>query len=191
MRGFQQEEGYPPTVREICKRIGLASAGSLLKHMRSLEEAGFIEHSPGKKRAWKLKDQPSPLWIPVLGRIAAGAPILAEENKEFELSIDPGLFGSREAFALKVKGDSMIDAQIRENDLAIIRPQNDVENGQVAAAMVEGLESEATLKIIKKTKDTIELRPANPDYESLIFRGKERSKVKILGKMVGLIRPKL
>lgn len=191
MRDFQLKEGYPPTVREICKRMGLASAGSLLKHMRSLEDAGFIEHSPGKKRAWKLLGRSLNHTIPVVGRIAAGAPILAQENREADIPIDPSMFGTGEAFALKVRGDSMIDAQIRDNDLAIIRPQKDVENGQVAAVQVEGLEEEATLKILKRTKNKIELRPANSNYEPLVFKGKERERVKILGRMVGLIRPKL
>ncbi len=188
---FQSKEGYPPTVREICKSLGLASAGSLLKHLRSLEEAGFIEHTSGRKRAWKLLGRPPHLSIPLVGRIAAGAPILAEENREGELSIDPSLFGSGEAFALRVKGDSMIEAHIRDGDLAIIRPQNDAEDGLVVAVQVDDLEPEATLKILRKDSTKIELRPANANYEPLVFKGKERSRVRILGKMVGLIRPKL
>jgi repressor LexA len=194
---FQHQEGCPPTLREICKAMGLSSAGSLLKHMRSMEKAGFIEQPLGKKRAWKLTDKACELiglpWspsIPLIGQIAAGTPILAEENREEELPIDPGLFGASEAFALRVRGDSMIDAHIRDGDLAVIRPQEDAEEGQVVAVMIEGVEAEATLKVFRRRNKAVELHAANPAYGPLIFKGKDRSKVKILGKLVGVIRPK-
>jgi repressor LexA len=197
MGSFQHQEGCPPTLREICKAMGLASAGSLLKHMRGLEKAGLIEQPPGKKRAWKLTDKACDLIgrplspsIPLIGQIAAGTPILAEENREEELPMDPGFFGTSEAFALRVRGDSMIDAQIRDGDLAVIRPQDDAEDGQVVAVMVEGVEPEATLKVFRRRNRTVELHAANPTYGPLIFKGMERSKVKILGKLVGVIRPK-
>lgn len=189
---FQKQEGFPPSLREICKGIGLVSHGSLIKHIRSLESQGLIKGMPGKKRAWKLVDSQSTEIpsIPVLGRIAAGNPILAQEDKEEQLPINPSFFGSSEAFALRVKGDSMIEAHIQDGDLAIIRPQQEAENGSIVAVIVEGIEPEATLKILGITKNTIELRPANEFYESLIFRGNDRSKIKVLGKLVGIIRAK-
>ncbi len=182
--------GYPPSVREICKALGLASPGSLLKHLRSLEDEGFIVSDPHKKRTWKLTRGPAKARIPLIGRIAAGAPILAEQNKESDLSIDPRLFGADEVFALIVKGDSMIDAQIRDGDIAVIKPQCDAENGEIVAVIVEGLESEATLKIFHKKRGIIELRPANDNHQIRAFKGAQQSSVRIVGKLMGIVRPR-
>lgn len=192
MRLFQKREGFPPSLREICQGIGLVSHGSLIRHMRLLESQGLIKGLAGKKRAWKLVDmQPVDVAsIPVLGQIAAGAPILAQESAEEPLPITPSFFGSSEAFALRVKGDSMIEAHIQDGDIAIIRPQPESENGSIVAVIVEGIESEATLKIFRFNNDQIELRPANKFYDSLFFSGLERSRIKILGKLVGIIRVK-
>lgn len=187
---FQARQGFSPSVREICKALGLASPGSLLKHLRALEAASLLERTPGKKRAWKLTSRHSSPSIPLIGQIAAGTPILAQENREEELPIDPVIFGSGEAFALRVRGDSMKDAQIRDGDLAIIRPQQEAENGEIVAVVVEGLEPEATLKILRRTKEEVELHAANEEYEPLVFRGEDRSKVRILGKLIGVIRTK-
>ncbi len=192
---FQTREGFPPSVREMCQGLGTSSPGSMHKHVQALETRGYIENLPGKKRAWKLTQrawdqvgiQTSPS-IPLYGRIAAGLPILAQQNKEEELPIDPALFGSREAFALKVQGDSMKDVQIRDGDLAIIRKQQDAENGQIVAVMVEGLETEATLKILRRKRNAIELHPANEEFKPQVFSGKDRARVTILGKLVGVIR---
>lgn len=189
---FQKREGFPPSLREICQGIGLVSHGSLIRHIRLLESQGLIKGLPGKKRAWKLVDTQSIKTpsIPVLGQIAAGAPILAQEDTEEHLPINPSFFGSSEAFALRVKGDSMIEAHIQDGDIAIIRPQQEADNGSIVAVIIEGTEQEATLKIFKFTGDQIELRPANKIYDSFIFSGTERSRIKILGKLVGIIRAK-
>ncbi|MFH0957141.1 MAG: transcriptional repressor LexA [Pseudomonadota bacterium] len=193
MRLFQEREGFPPSLREICQELGLVSPGSLIKHIRSLEAQGSIRGMPGKKRAWKVVSIKSAITssIPVLGHIAAGSPILAQESNDDDLPINPNFFGSPEAFALRVKGDSMIDAHIQDGDLAIIRPQEDAENGDIVAVMVDDIEAEATLKILRIDKELIELRPANESYEPLIFRRMDRSKIRILGKLIGVIRPKL
>lgn len=192
IRIFQKREGYSPTLREICHGLGLVSHGSLIRHIRLLESQGLIKGLPGKKRVWKLTDTESTdaPSIPVLGRIAAGAPILAQEDAEEHLPISPSFFGSSEAFGLRVRGDSMIDAHIQDGDIAIIRPQRESENGSIVAVMVEGIEPEATLKIIKFSNDEIELRPANRLYDSLFFRGAECSGIKVLGKLVGIVRAK-
>ncbi len=187
---FQAREGFPPSVREICKALGLASPGSLLKHLRALELQGLLAGTPGRKRAWKLTGRPQHVSVPLIGRIAAGTPILAEENREADLPVDPRLFGSEKVFALWVKGDSMIDAQIRDGDFAIIRPQKDAEEGEIVAVLVEGVESEATLKTLRRTNEAIELHSANDAYPPLIFNGSDQAKVEILGKLVGIIRPK-
>ena len=190
IQAFQYEQGFPPSLREICKALGLHSPGSLIKHMRSLELHGYLSRIPDKKRAWKVTCLPSPAGVPLIGQIAAGTPILAEENREDDLPVDPGLFGSQDAFALRVQGDSMIDAQIRDGDLAIIKPQDDAENGWIVAAMVEGLETEATLKTIYRKNRNVELHAANPLYRPLIFKGEDQSRVRILGKLIGIIRRK-
>ena len=190
IENFQAREGFPPSVREICKAMGLSSAGSLIKHLRALELQGRLTSTPGKKRAWKLIGRPSHVSLPLVGRIAAGTPILAEENRENDLPVDPRLFGSEKVFALWVKGDSMIDAQIRDGDFAIIRPQHDAENGEIVAVLVEGVESEATLKILRRNNGGLELHPANDAYQPLVFNGADRAKVRILGKLVGIIRPR-
>jgi repressor LexA len=194
---FQSRKGFPPSVREIGEALDLASAGSLHKHLQALEKGGYLERIPGKKRTWNLTQKAwdligRPLFpsIPLIGQIAAGTPILAEENKEEDLPVDPTLFGQEEAFALRVKGNSMIDAHIRDGDLAIIRPQEDAEDGQIVAVQVEDLEPEATLKVLRKRNGTIELHPANPRYKPLIFKGREKSRVRILGRLIGVIRPK-
>ncbi|MEW5723628.1 MAG: transcriptional repressor LexA [Thermodesulfobacteriota bacterium] len=188
---FQAREGYWPTVREICRGLGLASPGSLMKHLRALEEEGRLERRPGRNRTWRPAGGPAGPVIPVLGRIAAGAPLLAEEHRESDLPVDPALFGCRTAFALEVHGDSMIGAHIQDGDLAIIRPQEEVEDGGIAAVLVEGVEPEATLKILHRRKDRLELHPANPDYAPLVFRGPEQAGVRVLGRLVGVIRSRV
>jgi repressor LexA len=185
---FRKKEGIPPSLRDICKALGLVSPGSLIRHIRILEDEGLLKQVSGKKRSLTLKGRPTYSSIPLLGQIAAGTPILAQQNREEELPVDPALFGSSDAFAVRVRGDSMIDAQIRDGDLAVIRPQQEAQNGLIVAVLVEGLEPEATLKIFRRRKGAVELHPANPEYSPLIFRGKERSRVRILGKLVGVIR---
>ncbi len=203
----QAKNGFPPTIREICSGLGLVSPGSLIKHLQVLERDGYLNKSAGKKRSWRLVHKPSKLnksagkkrsWrlaqksskqvIPVLGKIAAGTPILAQQNKDDELPVDPKLFGSDQVFALRITGDSMIEEQIRDGDLAIIRPQNDAETGEIVAVQVEDLETEATLKVLRKRNGDIELHPANALYPVLAFRAEEKSRVRILGKLVGIIR---
>ncbi len=193
--------GIPPAVREICKEMDLKSPGSMQKHIQTLEAHGYVEKTPGKNRSCKLTrkgwdaageistagNAPS-AGIPLIGRIAAGTPILAEENKEDDLPVDPRLFGYTEAFALSVRGDSMKDAQIRDGDLAVIRPQQEAENGEIVAVMVDGVEPEATLKILRRNNGTVELHAANDAYAPLVFRGADRAKVTILGKLIGVIR---
>lgn len=195
---FQTREGFPPSVREMCEGLGTSSPGSMYKHVQALEKRRYLEKIPGKKRAWKLTQrasdlvgQPSSPSIPLYGQIAAGLPILAQQNKEEDLPVDPALFGSPEAFALKVQGESMKDLQIRDGDLAIIRRQENAENGQIVAAMVDGMETEATLKILRRTRSSIELHPANEAFQPQIFKGNDRARVTILGKLVGVIRRNL
>ncbi|MDQ1238433.1 MAG: repressor LexA [Thermodesulfobacteriota bacterium] len=185
---FQDKNGFPPSLREICAALNLRSPGSLLKHMRRLEEDGILKKVPGKKRAWSLLQERHAISVPLIGRIAAGTPILAEENREEDLPVDPRLFGAPEAFALRVRGDSMIGAQIREGDLAIIRPQDYADDGAIVAVIIRRISTEATLKILKRREGHIELMSANPAYEPMIFTETEASELNILGKLIGVIR---
>lgn len=187
---FQRRHGFPPSLREICLELGLASPGSLLKHIRTLESLGLLEAAPGKKRAWRVTTDEAAPAIPLLGRIAAGTPIPALEHRDEVLPVDPMLFGAESAFALRVRGDSMKDAHIRDGDLAVIRPQQDAEDGEIVAALVEDLEPEATLKILRRSKDKVELHPANPEHPVFVFEGQDRGRVTIVGKLIGVIRTK-
>jgi repressor LexA len=189
MKRFLDDNGYMPSVREICDGMNLASPGSLFKHLTALEKEGVLNRTPGKKRSWHLTERSEePYFIPVLGQIAAGAPILAEENWEEEIQVDPKMFGFPECFAVRVKGDSMIDAHIGDGDLAVIRPQRMANQGEIVAVLIDGLQPEATLKIFRRKDDTIELRPANPIYKSMYFHGPDTERITILGKLVGVIR---
>ena len=166
---FIDREGHAPTVRELCRVLGLASPGSLMKHLTALEKEGRLTRTPGKNRTWKPTGPRHGKTIPLLGQIAAGAPILAAENWEADLPIDPQMFGCESTFALKVRGDSMIDLHIQDGDLAIIKPQAVAENGQIVAVLVDGAEPEATLKILRRKEDRVELHPANAEYTHADF----------------------
>lgn len=186
---FKRRRLSSPSLEEMCKALGVTSRGSLLKHVRALEKEGYLTLTSGKKRDWNLTPKAWNLFgrvaspsIPLVGHIAAGTPILAEENREGELPVDPALFGSSEAFALRVRGDSMIEAHIRDGDLAIIRPQRDAQNGEIVAVEVDGLEAEATLKVLRAVRGRVELHPANSSYKPLIYEGDECSRVRVSGK---------
>ncbi|MEW6349793.1 MAG: transcriptional repressor LexA [Thermodesulfobacteriota bacterium] len=192
---FKRRRLSSPSLEEMCNALGVTSRGSLLKHVRALEESGYLKRASGKKRDWNLTERAwkfvgravSPS-IPLVGHIAAGTPILAEENREDELPVDPAFFGDNEAFALRIRGDSMIEAHIQDGDLAIIRPQPEAHDGQIVAVQVDGMEAEATLKVLRTGRDTVELHPANSRYEPIVFKGKERARVRVLGRLVGVIR---
>lgn len=179
------ESGYPPTVREIGDNFKITVKGAY-DHLKAIEKKGYIRCDQNKSRAIEIiigKEEltsKESLSIPLLGRIAAGAPILAEDNIEDYLSFPKSMFSSGEFFALKVKGDSMIEEGIFDGDLAIIRKQNVVNNGEIAAAMIE---NEATLKIFKKASNKIHLIPANPAYQPLVVEN-----VDILGKLMAVFR---
>jgi repressor LexA len=177
-----------PTVREICAHLGLSGPAGIHRILNILKDKGYILAEPGKKRAWRFSKEVTGTGIPLVGTIAAGLPMEAIENLEGELAVSPALFGAKGCFGLRVKGDSMIDAHILDGDLAIIRPQRRVESGQIAAVMVQDLLSEATLKIVRRTRSTLTLEPANPAYSPLVFKGPRRKQVVILGKYVGIVR---
>jgi repressor LexA len=191
---YIRESEYPPTFREIGKALNITSTKGVTDHLEVLQKKGYIERSMNHSRAIRILKYPDahPLAIPsgklpVVGRIAAGSPIFDEGNIEEFLDLDPSLFGRGTVFALRVKGDSMIDAHICDGDLAIIRKQDKVENGEIAAVMVAGIQEEATLKRFHRTNGSIELRAANSAYPPIKVDPKH-TKVEVLGKLVGIIR---
>jgi len=180
------ESGFPPTVREIGDRFGITVKGAY-DHLKAIEKKGYIKTEQNKSRAIVVLDDDdtvaagsSGLSIPLLGRIAAGSPILAEENIEDYLTFPENMFGSGEYFALNVSGDSMIDGGIFDGDIAIIRKQNTANNGEIIAAL---LEDEATLKMFSKTGNAVKLVPMNKAYKPI-----ERNDISILGKLAAVFR---
>ena len=188
IRSYQEKFGITPTIREICSHFGLKGPAGIHRILHVLIEKKYLIASAGKKRSWRIPGGPVGKTIPIIGRIAAGIPIMALENREDELPVDPSIFGSEICFALRVQGDSMIDAHIADEDMAIIRPQDQAESGQIAAVIVKDILHEATLKILRKTKSTTELHSANSAYPPMSFSGRQRSRIRIIGKFVGLIR---
>lgn len=185
---FQQKYCMAPTVREIGAHFGLSAPAGIHRILNVLKEKGYLLAEPGKKRSWRFHREVTGFGIPVVGTIAAGLPVEAVENFEEELAISPEMFAGGPCFAVRVKGDSMIDAHIMDGDLAVIRSQPRVESGEIAAVMVEDLLPEVTLKIFRRTQAALYLEPANPAYETMVFKGPRRKRVSVLGKMVGVVR---
>jgi repressor LexA len=180
-----RKSGSPPTVREICRAFSYRSTGTARDHLHALETKGYIRKQPGKSRGlvpsnWSklLRAQFPPM--PILGRVPAGGPLLAEENIEGTLDLSEE-FAGQKTFALKVHGDSMIEAGICEDDLVVVRAQPHAEPGEIVVALVDG---ESTVKRLERRNGKLWLQPANPRYEPIPVAGDTR----ILGKVIGVIR---
>jgi repressor LexA len=181
------ERGYPPTVREIGEAVGLTSSSSVHSQLANLERKGLLRRDPTKPRAIVAEpDAPRPhgVAIPVLGRIAAGAPVLAAENVEDYLTVPADFVGGPDHFALRVQGDSMIGAGILDGDVVVVRDQDDADDGDVVAALLPGpAEDEATVKRLRRERDRVMLVPENPALSPL-----EMTEGRILGKVVAVLR---
>lgn len=184
----QREEGMAPTVREICTHLGLKGPAGVHRILNILIERGYLLSNAGKKRSWRLAEEPAETTLPIIGNISAGLPIEAIENREEELPLNPQLFGSADCFALRIQGDSMIEAHIMDGDLAIIEPGPIANDGEIVATLVDDIMPEATLKILRRTDKTIELLPANSAYDPMVFHGRDRERVTIIGRYLGIIR---
>jgi len=171
----------------LCDYFGFKSLNTAHFHLRSLEKKGYIQVHPGKGRGITLPGaRPlSEKQIPVVGRVAAGMPILAVENIEEFLGIDRRFFGAEECFAVQVKGDSMVDAHIQDGDYVVIKIQDQAQNGDIVAALIE---DDVTLKYFYRTRKQIRLKSANPRYPMLIFKKGDPRSFRILGVMAGLVR---
>jgi repressor LexA len=180
-----RDTGFPPTVREIGDEFNITVKGAY-DHVKAIEKKGYIRTEKNKSRAIIVVDQDDivetdAVNIPLLGRIAAGAPIFAEENIEEYLSFPKSMFGKGDFFALDVRGDSMIEGGIMDGDIAIIKKQETANNGDIVAALVE--DEEATLKRFKHTGKNVQLIPENSSYKPIIT-----TDVKILGILSGVFR---
>ena len=178
---FTDEHGYPPSVREIGEYVGLKSPSTVHFHLKGLQSAGLITQAAGKTRAISINDEnlPKKDQVPVVGSVAAGSPILAQECIEDYLTFDTdGLTG--EHFALRVRGESMLYAGILPDDLVIVHQQQDARNGEIVVAMIE---DEATVKTLQRKNGHTLLLPENPDYEPI-----DGDHAEILGKVVAVVR---
>ncbi|MEU4428148.1 transcriptional repressor LexA [Actinoplanes sp. NPDC024001] len=182
IRDSVRDRGYPPTVREIGAAVGLVSPSSVSHHLKVLERHGLLRRRPNESRAVDVRTTVAEraVSVPVLGDIAAGAPILAEENVEEHLTVPREMVGFGTFFALNVKGDSMIDAAICDGDVVVVRRQPVAENGDIVAAMLDG---EATVKVLRRRGGRVELVPRNPLYQ--VIPGDEAV---VLGKVVCVMR---
>ncbi|NKY53325.1 transcriptional repressor LexA [Nocardia vermiculata] len=205
IRASVTDRGYPPSIREIGDAVGLTSTSSVAHQLRALERKGYLRRDPNRPRAVDVRgldetavratgaaptlravategseSTPEPTYVPVLGRIAAGGPILAEQAVEDVFPLPRELVGEGSLFLLKVVGESMVDAAICNGDWVVVRQQNVAENGDIVAAMIDG---EATVKTFKRTGDQVWLIPHNPLFDPI-----DGNDAQILGKVVTVIR---
>lgn len=180
------KKGYPPAVREICEAVHLKSTSSVHSHLESLEKNGYIRRDPTKPRTIEILDDDFSLTrrelvnVPVIGTVAAGVPILAEQNIEDYLPIPAEILPNKEVFMLKVKGNSMIEAGIYNGDKVIVAKQPNAENGDKVVALVD---DSATVKTFYKENGHFRLQPENSSMDPIIL-----DQVEILGKVIGLFR---
>ena len=184
-----EERGYPPSVREIGDAVGLNSPSSVHAQISTLSRQGYLTKDPSKPRAIVVRMDSAGIpfeprnveHVPLIGRIAAGGPILAQENFEETIPLPRDMLATGTLFALRVKGDSMINAGILDDDLVIIRQQPDANDGEIVAALVDG--EEATVKRLQRKRGKVFLMPENDAYEPL-----QPDEVSILGKVVAVLR---
>ena len=185
IRKYAAKTGYPPTVREIGKAVGLHSSSTVHAHLANLEKIGLLRRDPTKPRAIELlvdkaKQALRGPGLPLVGQVAAGEPVLAEENIEEYLEL-PGVIGGEDGdYILRVKGDSMKDAGILEGDYVVVKQAEDAVNGEIVVAL---LEHEATVKRFFREKDRIRLQPENSAYKPIRTKNAQ-----LLGKVVGVFR---
>ena len=188
IRKYSAKYGYPPTVRDIGKAVGLASSSTVHAHLANLEKVGVLRRDPSKPRALELLDRATdamksvvkPGGLPLVGNVAAGSPILAEENIEDYVPVPEIAGGDEGEFVLTVRGDSMKNVGIMEGDYVVVRPQEIADDGQIVVALVG---EEATVKRFFREADHVRLQPENETMEPIRSR-----EVRIVGRVVGVFR---
>jgi repressor LexA len=197
LRDHTHTHAYPPTVREIGQAVGLSSSSTVQNHLNTLEQRGYIRRDPTKSRTVEvvgMESAPSrsagvalrSVAVPLVGRIAAGGPILAEQNIEDTITLGQDIAGGDDSFALRVHGDSMIDAGIHDGDLVIVHPQQDARNGDIVVARVEDEqtgEAEATVKRFFRESNRVRLQPENSTMDPIYVRD-----LSIDGRVVAVVR---
>lgn len=195
---FTASHGYPPSVREIGNAIGLSSPSTVHSHLHKLEEAGYIRRDPNKPRTIEITGPGAPdvsqpnevgvtqdldanvISLPLVGRVAAGTPILAEQNVEEVLTLPTSVVGDSSSFVLRVRGESMINAGIYDGDYIVVREQRDARNGEIIVALID---DSATVKTFYREKDRIRLQPENDTMEPIYVKNPT-----ILGRVTALVR---
>ena len=188
IKRYSARHGYPPTVRDIGKAVGLASSSTVHQHLSNLERFGLLRRDPSKPRAIELLDRAvsevralvRPSALPLLGAVAAGQPMLAEENIEDYISVPSAAGGDDGAYLLRVRGESMKNVGIIDGDLVVVRPQDTAADGEIVVALVG---EEATVKRFYREVDHVRLQPENDEMEPIRSR-----EVRVLGRVVGLMR---
>jgi len=181
-----KEKGYPPTVREICEATKLSSTSTVHAHLESLERKGFIKKSPSKNRSIEILEddfygsKKEIIHVPIVGQVAAGKPILADENIEDTFPIPVDYVRNSAVFMLRINGDSMIEAGIFHRDLVLVKKQDTANNGDIVVALIE---DSATVKTFYRENGHVRLQPENSSYAPIVVKN-----VHILGKVIGLYR---
>lgn len=187
IRASVRADGYPPTVREICAALDLSSPSTVHAHLANLERLGLIKRDPSKPRALDVVgDARPPRPLPLVGSVAAGAPITATDNVEDLVDVPGFLRRDDDDFVLRVRGDSMTGAGIFDADLIVVHPQPDARNGEIVVARVAGIaDSEATAKRFYREGATVRLVAENENYEPIIVHADQ---VELVGRVVGVLR---
>lgn len=192
IESFIVDKGYPPSIRETQKAFGLKSTKGVKDHIDRLVEKGYLNREDGSARAISLpsagRGQPNNPYdyrAPIVGRVAAGFPILAEQNEEGHLPVPQRFRGIQDLFWLRVSGDSMIEDGIHHSDLVLVNPVPFVDQGTIAVVMVE---DEATVKRFYRYGDTVKLVPANEEYKTMEYFGEECESIKLVGKVAAVFR---
>ncbi|MBI5836157.1 MAG: transcriptional repressor LexA [Candidatus Eisenbacteria bacterium] len=188
-----EERSFPPTIREIGEAAGIRSTNGVRYFLERLEAKGYVRRSQGLSRGIELTHAPSsptlaasapqPVSVPLLGRVAAGLPVLSDENVEDTLLLDPSMAGHGKVFALRVRGESMKDAGILDRDVVVVREQREARSGDIVVALVDG---EATVKTYRAKRSGIVLEPANAAFEPIEIAA--RQELVLLGKVVAVLR---
>ena len=182
---FIEQHGYAPSLEEIGRRFGLSSLATVHKHLTNLQEKGFIKRAWNRSRSVELVPKPAGgrvLELPLLGYVAAGAPIEAVASSE-SIAVPENFIGRRETYVLRVRGDSMIDEQIRDGDMVIVEDRKTADNGEMVIALLRG--SDVTLKKFYRDNGQVRLQPANPALQPILV---DAAQVQIQGVVVGVMR---
>ncbi len=186
---YRDQFGYPPTVREIALELGYKSANNVRQHLKLIERKGYLRIAGGRARGIEILDTSSDFeemhesGIPLVGAVAAGKPITAVENLEGYITLDRTIFKGEDLFALRIRGESMKEIGILDNDIVVIRKRATAENGEVIVALIDG---EATLKRFFRRGNNIVLHPENASFKDIIIP--EGEDIQVVGKLVGVIR---